>query len=68
MSGIFELVYLGLTTLWLGSMVYSLVVVQPRTARFFRDDERREEFLLALADGNRWPVVALVAGLVLSGA
>ncbi len=67
-SGIFELVYLGLTTLWLGSMVYSLVVVQPRTARFFRDDERREEFLLALADGNRWPVVALVTGLVLSGA
>jgi hypothetical protein len=62
-----ELAYLVLTTLWLGSMVYSLVVVQPRIARFFRDDERREEFLLSLADGNRWPVVALIVGLVLSG-
>lgn len=64
---IIQLVYLVLTSLWLGSMVYSLVVVQPRVARFFPDDERREEFLVALADGNRWPVVALIAGLVLSG-
>jgi hypothetical protein len=62
-----ELAYLVLTTLWLGSMVYSLVVVQPRIARFFRDDEQREEFLVALANGNRWPVVALIVGLVLSG-
>jgi hypothetical protein len=70
MSGllaILELVYLALTTLWLGSMVYSLVVVQPRIARFFRDDEQREEFLVVLANGNRWPVVALIVGLVLSG-
>ncbi|RDI34431.1 hypothetical protein [Lentzea flaviverrucosa] len=64
---IVQLVYLVLTTLWLGSMVYSLVVVQPRVARFFRDDERREEFLVVLANGNRWPVVALVVGLLLSG-
>lgn len=64
---IFELSYLALTTVWLGSMVYSLVVVQPRIARFFRGDEQREEFLVALAHGNRWPVVALIVGLVLSG-
>ncbi|MFD0202892.1 MULTISPECIES: hypothetical protein [Saccharothrix] len=62
-----ELVHLVLTALWLGSMVYSLVVVQPRVARFFPDDGRREEFLLALANGNRWPVVALIAGIVLTG-
>lgn len=64
---IVQLVYLVLTTLWLGSMVYSLVVVQPRGARFFRDDEQREEFLVVLANGNRWPVVALVVGLLFSG-
>ena len=64
---IVQLVYLVLTTLWLGSMVYSLVVVQPKVARFFRDDEQREEFLVVLANGNRWPVVALVVGLLLSG-
>lgn len=62
-----ELAYLGLTTLWLGSMVYSLTVVQPKIARFFPDEERREEFLVALANGNRWPVVALIGGLVVSG-
>ncbi len=62
-----EPAYLVLTALWLGSMVYSLVVVQPRVARFFPDDERREEFLVTLANGNRWPVVALIAGLVVSG-
>lgn len=69
MSGLVfvELAYLVLTTFWLGSMVYSLVVVQPKIARFFSDDERREEFLVAMANGNRWPVVAIVAGLVVSG-
>lgn len=64
---IVQLVYLVLTALWLGSMVYSLVVVQPRVAKFFRDDEQREEFFVVLANGNRWPVVALVVGLLLSG-
>ncbi len=62
-----QLVYLVLTTLWLGSMVYSLALVQPKIARFFRDDEQREEFLVVLANGNRWPVVALIVGLLLSG-
>lgn len=62
-----QLVYLVLTTLWLGSMVYSLALVQPKIARFFRDDEQREEFSVVLANGNRWPVVALIVGLLLSG-
>lgn len=64
---IFELVYLTLTMLWLGSMIYSLVVVQPKIAKFFRDNEQREEFLVVLAHGNRWPVAGLIVGLVLSG-
>ncbi|WP_051792120.1 hypothetical protein [Amycolatopsis jejuensis] len=64
---VFELLYLALTTLWLGSMAYSLVVVQPKVAKFFPDAEQREEFLVTLAHGNRRPVVALVAALVLSG-
>lgn len=45
--------HLTLAGAWLGSMVYSLGVVQPRVARFFHDEQRREEFLLALAHGNR---------------
>lgn len=58
--------------IWLGAMVYSLLVVQPRAAAFFAaDDEAHEGFLTALAGGNRWPVLGLVAliagtGLVLA--
>jgi hypothetical protein len=58
--------HLTIAAIWLGSMVYSLLVVQPRVARFFPDESRREEFLLALAHGNRWRVVALVGVLMLS--
>ncbi|GAA0925196.1 hypothetical protein [Pseudonocardia zijingensis] len=58
--------HLALAAVWLGSMVYSLAVVQPRVDRFFPDPERREEFLLALAQGNRRPVVALIAALLLT--
>jgi hypothetical protein len=59
-------VHLTIAAVWLGSMVYSLTVVQPRVDRFFSDAERREEFLLTLAHGNRRPVVALVAALLLT--
>ena len=58
--------HLTLAAIWLGSMTYSLVVVQPRVARFFADGDRREEFFARLAHGNRWPVVALVITLMLS--
>jgi hypothetical protein len=58
--------HLAGAAVWLGSMVYSLAVVQPRVERFFPDRERREEFLLLLAHGNRRPVVALIAVLLLT--
>lgn len=59
--------HLTMAAVWLGSMVYSLLVVQPRIARFFPDERRREAFLVALAHGNRWPVAAVVAALLVSG-
>jgi hypothetical protein len=53
---------------WLGAMAYSLFLVQPKAARFFgTDDDRHEDFLITLAHGNRWRVVALLAALALSG-
>jgi hypothetical protein len=58
--------HLTLAATWMGSMLYSLLVVQPKVDRFFSDESRREEFLLALAHGNRWRVVALAGALVLS--
>jgi hypothetical protein len=60
------IIHLTIAAGWLGSMAYSLLVVQPRVARFFTDDGRREEFLLALAHGNRRGVVAVVTALVLT--
>lgn len=62
------IVHLVLAAIWVGSMAYSLVVVQPRVATFFGDDARREEFLVALAHGNRWPVVALLVAILGSAA
>lgn len=67
-----EAVYLLPAALWTGSMTYSLMVVQPRAARFFgngeRDDDRLEEFLTVLAHGNRWRVLAMAATLIVSAA
>jgi hypothetical protein len=58
--------HLALAAVWMGSMIYSLAVVQPRVERIFPDHERREEFLVTLAHGNRRPVVALIAALLLT--
>lgn len=61
------LAHLGLLAGWLGSMSYSLVVVQPRATRFLAaDDDTLEEFLTVLGAGNRRPVLAIVAGLFAS--
>lgn len=63
---ILEAVYLLPAAVWTGSMTYSLAVVQPRSARFFRDDDQLEEFLTVLAHGNRWRVLAMAATLIAS--
>jgi uncharacterized membrane protein len=57
-------VHAGLAAVWLGGMAYSLTVVQPKVARFFgNDDDRHEEFVALIAQGNRWKVVALILAL-----
>lgn len=63
-----QVCHLVLAAIWMGSMIYSLIVVQPKVAAFFTDDEEREVFLAALANGNRWRVVALAGALTDSGA
>jgi hypothetical protein len=62
------LVHIGVGAVWLGSMVYSLGVVQPRVGRLFGDPARAEEVYREMAAGNRWRVVALIAVLAASGA
>lgn len=53
--------------LWLGSMGYSLFVVQPRLPRVLRDPARVEDVYRELAAGNRWRVVGLIGVIGLSG-
>jgi Flp pilus assembly protein TadB len=61
------LIHMGVGTLWLGGMAYSLFVVQPRLPRVLADPVRREEAYRELAAGNRWRVVGLIAVLAASG-
>lgn len=65
---ILEAVYLLPAAVWTGSMTYSLALVQPRSARFFSDDDQLEEFLTVLAHGNRRRVLAMAAVLIASAA
>lgn len=61
--------HLGLLGVWLGSMLYSLVIVQPRAARFFgADDDAHEAFLVTVGAGNRRPVLAILTVLGVSWA
>jgi uncharacterized membrane protein len=62
------LAHLAAAATWLGGMVYSLAIVQPRARRFLGTAERYEGFAVALAAGARRGVLALVALLALSGA
>ncbi|MGI5148437.1 hypothetical protein ACQEVC_19015 [Plantactinospora sp. CA-294935] len=61
------LVHAGVAALWLGSMAYSLFVVQPKLSRMVDDPERVEDAQRVLAHGNRWPVVGLVGVLWATG-
>jgi hypothetical protein len=62
-----SVVHVGATAVWLGGMVYSLAVVQPRARAFLRDPEEYEDFAVLLATGARWKVLGLCLALGLSG-
>jgi uncharacterized membrane protein len=61
-------VHVGSAAAWLGAMLYSLLVVRPRAASFFRDEDDLEDFTIVLAAGARTTVLALMAALAASGA
>ena len=68
MTVLLVLIHTGIGAVWLGSMVYSLGVVQPRIGRIFPDPAKAEDVYRELAAGNRWRVAALIVFLGLSGA
>src|SRR3954447_20911719 len=60
--------HLAAAAAWLGGMVYSLAIVQPRARRFLGGADRYEAFAVSLAAGARHGVLALIALLAASGA
>ena len=60
-------VHVGVAAAWLGAMLYSRAVVQPRAERFFDDPDRSEVFAVTLATGARWKVLGMCAALGVSG-
>jgi hypothetical protein len=62
------LAHIGVGALWLGSMLYSLFVVQPAVARVLPEPVQAEDVYRELGAGNRWKVATLIAALALSGA
>jgi hypothetical protein len=61
------LIHLGVGAVWLGGMLYSLFVVQPRVPRVLPDPVAAEELYREFGAGNRWRVIGLIAVLALSG-
>jgi len=67
-GSLLAIAHLTLAASWFGSMLYSLTVVQPKVALFLPDEQRREELLTTLAQGNRWKVLPLIGALMLTAA
>lgn len=61
-------IHAGVAAAWVGSMLYSLLVVQPAAQRFFASPSRFEDFATAMASGARPKVLALIGALAASGA
>lgn len=57
----------GVAAAWLGAMLYSLFVVQPRARAFLGSANAFEDLALVLAAGARWKVLGLIAVLAGSG-
>ena len=53
---------------WFGAMFYSLTVLHPKAALFFKKAEDFEALITTLSDGARWKVLAACFLIAVSGA
>ncbi|MGC4936330.1 hypothetical protein [Kribbella sp. DT2] len=69
MTALVAVLHAGLAAAWVGGMAYSLLVIQPKLAKFYaKDPETRETLTVVIASGNRWKVVGLIGVIAASGA
>jgi len=53
---------------WFGAMMYSLVVLHPKTRQFFgEDDEKYESFISNAASGARWKMIGGLVTIAVTG-
>ncbi len=52
---------------WLGAMVYSLFLLQPKAKAYFGNDADFERFITAASSGARWKVLGGLVVIGLSG-
>jgi hypothetical protein len=61
------IVHAVLGAILLGGALYSIITVQPRARRFFKDVRDFEGFVANLADGARWQFLAVLIGIGITG-
>ncbi len=52
---------------WLGAMVYTCFVLNPRAHTYFRSDKDFESFILTVSHGARWLVICALASMAATG-
>ncbi len=52
---------------WVGAMVFSIFILQPRAELFFRRDADFEDFIFTVVHGARWKVFSGIVAILLSG-
>lgn len=68
LTSILVLAHAVAAAVWVGAMLHSLVVVQPRLRQLAGDVVRLEDLQQRFAHGNRWPGVGMIAFVGLTGA
>src|SRR5688500_10020245 len=65
LRAILTTVHAGTAAVWLGAMLYSLLIVQPRASSLL--GKGYERLAAQLAAGARWKVIAMICVLAASG-
>lgn len=62
-----SMIHVLVAAAWFGAMFYSLTVLHPRAALFFRKNEAFEAFITTVSGGARWKVLGAASLTAVSG-